>query len=511
MKKDKITANLLVFTILVALIANASAGFNLAFAQTPVPVSDAYVTASGIGYGTDSSNSQGFYNITSFLDTGNYSVEASATGFIDTAIEDVPVTAGMETPNINILMPVSGGISGHITDAVSGSPLQSVIVQAINITGSVQYGSTAFADSNGNYQIITNLATGIYNVTATSYSTGHITKTISGVSVTAGVMTNNVDIALGKSAIISGTVRDSVTNAVLQGIYIYALTPSGSYVTAQITNSSGQYTLDTDLGTGTYNISAILPANHLPKTIGGVAVVGGNQYTVDMLLDPSGILSGRITSAADGSPLAGAFVSASGGGFFGYATTNETGYYRITDGLGTATYTLFASYGLDFNFLPGVSVTQGSETSNVDIQITVTPSGTIRGRVTNSTGSPMESVTVSADGDAGSGLNTTDSNGDYIIETGLGTGTYNVTVSETGFVEQTQTGISVTVNQVTSNINFQLQAILSGRISGLVQTLGTPIPEFHTELFMIVIFAAASVAIMIKKLKTPQIKPATPL
>ena len=496
--KHRIIANLLVYTILSALIVNAFAGVNLAFAQTPLPVPGAFVTASGNGSGSDSGDSQGFYNITSLLDTGNYTVAASATGFIDTQVENVSVTAGAETSNTNILMPVSGGISGRITDAVSGAPLQSVMVGSVNNTNNIEYGDTVFTDSNGNYQMITNLATGKYNVTAV-FATGHVTKTITGISVTAGVMTNNVNIALDKSAIISGTVRDSVTNAVLQGISVYALTTSGIFSDSAVTNSSGQYTLDTDIGTGTYNVSTIFPDNHLSKTIGGVAVVAGNQYTVDILLDPSGIISGRVTSATNGSPLAGATVTATGGNFFGFATTNDTGYYRITDGLGTASYTVFASYGGGFNVVLAVSVTQGSETQNVNIQIATPASGTIRGRITNSTGSPMEFVTVDAEGDSGFGSATTNSNGDYEINTGLLTGTYNVTVSEPGYVAQTRTGVSVILNQVTSNINFQLQQIPSGRISGFVQSLVAPIPEFHSEFIMIVIFAAASIATIIAR------------
>lgn len=507
MNRNKLTVKLMVLIILIALIANVSVG-SLAFAQTAMPVSGAFVSASGNnGFGSASSDSQGFYNITSFLDTGNYTVEASATGFIDTSIQNVHVNAGQETSNVNLLMPVSGGISGRITDAVSGVPLQFVFVEAANTTGS---GSSAVTDANGNYTIITNLATGTYNVTA-SFATGHVTKTISGMSVTAGAMTNNVNIALDRSAIISGTVRDSVTNAVLEGVTMYATTPSGAFIAFDTTNSTGKYTLDTDLGTGTYNITALFPMNHFTKTIGGIAVVAGNQYTVDMLLDRSGIISGRVTNAANGSPLAGAIVTATGAGGSGFATTNETGYYRITDGLGTGTYSVFASYGTGFAFEADVSVTQGVETGNVNLQITITPSGTISGRVTNATGNPIPFASVSATGVNGQGSDTTDSNGNYVIDTGLGTGTYNVTVTETGYATQTQTGVSVIVNQVTANINFQLQAIVSGRISGLVQSLSEPIPEFHYEPLMVVIFAAASFAIMIKKMRTPKLKTATPL
>jgi len=506
MNRNKLNAKLMVSMILLALIANISVG-SLAFAQTATPVSGAFVSASGNnGFGSASSDSQGFYNITSFFDTGNYTVEASATGFLDISIENVHVNVGLETSNVDLFMPVSGGISGRITDAVSGAPLQFVFVEAVNNTGS---GSSAFTDANGNYTIITNLATGTYNVTTLSHP-GHLTKTTVGVSVTAGVMTNNVNLALDKSATISGTVTDSVTAAVLSGITIMAATPDGNFVTSATTNSSGQYTLNTDLGTGTYNVSAILPANHMPE-MNQVAVVAGNQYTNNFALDQSGIISGRITSTITGLPLAGALVTASGDEFSGFALTNETGYYRMTDGLGTASYTIFASYGGGFNLMQGVSVTQGAETSNVNLQITLASSGTITGRVTNATGNPIPFASVSAIGTNGLGTATTDSDGNYVIDAGLGTGTYNVTVSETGFATQTQTGVSVTVNQVTANINFQMQAIVSGRISGRVQTLSTPIPEFSYEPLMVGIFAAVSFAVMIKKLKTPKLKPTTPL
>jgi hypothetical protein len=493
------------FTISLALVANVSAGI-FASAQTPVPVAGAFVTASGDnGYGYASSNSQGFYNITSLLNTGIYTVEASAIGFVDTSIRNVHVNAGSETPNANILMPISGGISGRVTDAVSGAPLQFVFVDAGNATGS---GYTTITDSNGNYQIITNLASGTYNV-STLFATGYQTKTISGVSVTAGVMTSNVNLALSKSAIITGTVTDSTTAAVLSGITVIAYTPGGSYVTSDTTNSSGKYTLDSDLATGTYNITIFLPTNHLTKTT-QIAVVAGNQYTVNVALDPSGIISGRVTSTT-GTPLFDAFVTVSGAGGSGFATTNETGDYEITSGLGTGTYTVFASYGGGSGFATGVPVTAGVKTSNVNIQVMLLPSGTITGRVTNATGAPMPDVSVTAEGLTGSGSATTNSTGYYVINAGLLTGTYNVTVSEYGYVDQTRTGVSVTIGQVTPDINFQLQAIASGRISGLVQTTGTPIPEFHTELTMLAIFAAASIVIMIQKLKDPKLKPAKPL
>ena len=483
------------------MLASASVG-HLAFAQTALPVSGALVTASGNGYGSSSTNSLGFYNITTLLDTGTYSVTASATGCVDTTVNSVHVTAGAETSNVNILMPISGGISGRVTDAVSGSPLQLVIVEAVNATGD---GFTAVTDSNGNYQIITNLAAGTYNVTAT-FATGYLTKVVTGISVTAGVVTPNVNLALDRSAVISGTITDSVSASVLPGVTVFALTSGGDFAATSTTNSSGKYTLNTNLGTGTYNVSVLFPTGYLSKTISGVAVVAGNQYTQNIALDRSGIISGRITSVSSGAGIANALIIASAGNFYGSASTNATGYYRITDGLGTGSYTVSAVYGSGFNTMLGVSVTQGAETANVNLQLALAPSGTITGRVTNSTGSPVSSASVTATGTAGSGTATTDSTGNYVIDTGLGTGTYNVTASATGFVQQTTTGVSVTLSQVTSNVNFQLQALVSGRISGQVQSAGAAIPEFPTDLVMFGVFAVASIAIIVVKMRSPKLR-----
>jgi hypothetical protein len=110
------------------------------------------------------------------------------------------------------------------------------------------------------------------------------------ISVTAGATTSNVNLALAKSAVISGTIIDSVSSAFLSDISVEAIDASGNIVATAATNSSGQYSLNTDLGTGTYNVTVIFPINHVPKTITGVMATAESQTTLDITLDPSGIL-----------------------------------------------------------------------------------------------------------------------------------------------------------------------------------------------------------------------------
>lgn len=480
------------------------------YAAPSIPLEDAYVTASGPeGYGSASTDSSGHYSITEGLMTGNYTVTASAHGYLDAKIENVTVTGGLETSNVNFMLNVSGAISGKITEVGTALPLQSVWVTAeSSVSGGIS--ETDFTDANGDYFIYTNLPTGTYNVTA-SYSAGHVTKDTTGIAVTAGIETKNVNLALDKSGIISGTVTDSISSLPLPDISIFVSSAAGAFSGYALTNSSGEYRVNMNLATGSYNISVLYPEGYLSKEVSGIAVTAGLETTADLALDPSGIISGRVTAIPGGQPVAEASVSAYSGGFdyFGSADTDAAGYYRISSGLGTETYTVMASFGSDFNMTTGVNVVAGSETSNVNFQLTITPTGTITGRVTNTTGSPIEGAFVLAEGPSGSGDAQTDSNGDYSISSGLGTGTYTVNASATGYSTISVTGVSVTVDQVTPDVNFQLPSVPSGIISGIVEAEFPVIPEFPHSIFGFLL-AASIVAVACAKLRTTRKKALSP-
>jgi hypothetical protein len=404
--KCKLAANTMISLILLSFmvylstmfVSTASTKFSgVVYASPGIPINNAVVVASGPnGYGFAITNSLGQYNITEGIPTGTYTVEAIAEGYIVAKSENVEVVTGQETPNIDLYLSASGGISGRVTDAVSGAPLQNIIVVAFLGSGSGEYGWSAITDANGNYSIITNL------------------------------------------------------------------------------------------GTGTYNVSVLFPEGYIPQSIDGIHVTAGFEVKgVDFALDRSGIISGRVT--ASGAPLGNATVIASSddGNYFGYAQTNATGHYRISSGLGTGTYTVMASWDTNYGFVTDIDVTAGVETTDVDIEIPVSPpppSGIITGRVTDTSGNPIVDALVTADGTAGHGTAYTDDDGNYVISSGLGTGTYTVTASAPGYSDAQITDVSVTVNQVTSGIDFQLTPIppeQSGRISGTVQGDENIIPEFQ--------------------------------
>jgi len=424
--RRKVIADVMIFAILFSFTAYISmTGFSTSFRRNfsgivygdpGVSVSGAIVMASGPeGYGFATTNSLGQYSINEGLKTGTYTVSVIKEGYLNAKMENVAVTVGQETPNINFYLSLSGGISGRVTDAVSELPLQNIIIVA-STTGGETFGWSAVTDANGNYRIITNLATGTYNVTAV-FPEGHIMNTISGIAVTAGV-----------------------------------------------------------------------------------EVTG-----VNLVLERSGIISGRVTATPTGTPLGNATVYAASedGGYVGFAQTNATGYYRISSGLGTGTYTVTAIYGMSFGGpVTGVNVVAGSEISNINIAIPVSPpppSGMISGKVTDISVQPIPNALVTAQGPAGFGEAHADQNGNYIISSGLGTGAYMVTASAPGYSSQSVSGVSVTVGEVTPNVNFQLSRIppaQSGRVSGTVQGDENPIPEFQypIAILLVVTLVAAVVA-----------------
>jgi hypothetical protein len=473
-QKTRLIAFFLVF------ILSISPSIGIVTAATSVPLPGALVLASGEnGDGHSITNELGQYLIDQGLGTGAYNMSASYEGYISKDLYQISVQAGAETPNVNFLLLRSGGISGKVTDAVSGQGLKEVMIIVSSKTG-VGFGSYGVTDSDGNYKIITNLATGTYNVTA-AFPKGYLSKEVTGVSVTAGVETKNVDLALVKSGVITGKVTSAAGGQPLEGITVIAMSGRGidSMGFAQ-TDAGGNYRIDSGLETGTYNVTTSFPVGYLSKEVAGVSVTAGVETkNVDLALVKSGVITGTITSGEDGQPLKGINVIAVGEGM-GSAQTDVNGNYRIESGLDTGTYTVTAMSGMSVDSVSDVNVTAGEETADVNLTLTVTstPSGVIRGRVIDVNNEGIPGVDVSASGDAGSGSEVTDGDGYYEISDGLGTGTYTVSVTRSGYVGGELTDVSVTVGSVTSDVNFQLESLpaeQSGKISGTVMGESNPL------------------------------------
>src|SRR4030067_609694 len=93
------------------------------------------------------------------------------------------------------------------------------------------------------------------------------------------------------------------------------------------------------------------------------------------------------------------------------------------------------------------------------------------------TGIPLSGATVVAYGSEGFGYTTTDTSGHYLIDKGLPSGTYNVTVSKTGYIDAQKGSIIVTVGNETPNANVYLNrsGVIAGKVSD--NTTGSGLPN----------------------------------
>jgi predicted secreted protein len=164
------------------------------------------------GYGTQT-DASGNYTIAN-LAPGSYNVSVDPTcgGSVSSlyAPQSLPnpvtVTPGGNQGGTNFLLVLGGSISGTVTDSGTRAGVGGVCVSAFSSMG----GNGTQTDSNGNYTI-TGLPAGTYSVQADptcgdSQQTRYVQKTIYNVSVTAGVVTSNVNASLRVMQLLATTV-----------------------------------------------------------------------------------------------------------------------------------------------------------------------------------------------------------------------------------------------------------------------------------------------------------------
>ncbi|MEH7320268.1 carboxypeptidase regulatory-like domain-containing protein, partial [Priestia megaterium] len=317
-------------------------------------------------------------------------------------------------------------------------------------------------DLNGNY-IITGLSPGTYNVVFSADNFAAQTVTV---NLAPGEVETISASLTPNPATVSGRVVNVETGTSIANALIQAFTTEGTFVTSTLTDVDGQYTL-TGLPEGTFTISASV--TDFATQIQTVTLTPGETEIVNFALTSNpASLSGIVTDAQTGSPLAGALVQV-----FVVGTTipvkstltDGTGQYLIS-GLEEGEYRVVISAD-NYGTQPFRVVLTPGEQEILNAALTPNPA-TIQGTVTDAqTGTPISGagvVTVIA----GSGIiiasTQTDLNGNYII-TGLSPGSYDVVFSANNFASQTST-VHLTPNEI-EIVNAALTpdpATVSGRV-----------------------------------------------
>ena len=462
--------------------------------------------SSGYSVGSDVWNGgTGTYAITG-LPTGSYYLEAepsSSSGYLPqvynglscgssclpvTSGTAVTVTQGATTSGVDFALALGGAISGTVTAEGTGEALPGVIVSTQDATAYPPL-PTATTNARGEFSLV-GLATGTYHV-RTSNALGYVDGLFAGlpcpggsctvgsgtnVPVVQGTVTTGVDFVLSRGGSITGTVMAG--GAPASGVSIRLYNASGGVVGSSVsTNDAGLYTFS-GLASGTYYVrTSSVTAGYLqqiysgiqcgvscPAVTTGTAVVvvqGAPTSGVDFSLQLGGTITGIVTDASSGAPLADVSVAiySSGGSSAGSVSTNSNGVYT-TMGLPSGTY--FVKTTNDLGYIDqlhaggvcprgsctattgtGVNVTFGATTSGVNFGLV--PGGALSGAV--SVGGVLTSGVYvraySVGGTSVGGFVSTGSAGEFTIA-GLPSGTYFVRTSyvPSGYRDQIYSGVN---------------------------------------------------------------------
>ncbi len=232
------------------------------------------------------------------------------------------------------------------------------------------------------------------------------------VAVSLGHLTGGIDVVLPKLGTISGQIRlGGRSGRPLSGICVGVFSPTNPFVGGGFASSGrdGKYVVE-GLTPGRYEVEANPGCNNngnytTASYHGTLRVRDGRTIAgVNIYLQPGGVLSGKVTAAATGKPLAGICVSDDNGDG---VLTGSNGRYRLDQLSGERTTVEFAGCQNRGSYAPQyyhgqvaeeaaktVIVRTGHDTSGLDALML--PGATISGVVTGANGQPARNVCVFA-------------------------------------------------------------------------------------------------------------------
>ncbi len=271
-------------------------------------------------YATESGLATGWYQVHFSAPTGHNSewYDSKAAQADATLIS---VTAGISQTHVNARLSSypTGAISGHITAADTGEPLNGW-VYAYNPAGS----SVRSVYASGGSYMLDSLPPNTYRVRFSSlpspyiqtyYDTQFELDSATPVTVTAGMTVTDINQAIPRGGAITGTVSGS---GGLAGVYVYARRVVGSYATrSTYTGPDGAYSLQ-GMEPGEYSLEFSPPSPFIRQWYDGALLeddaqtvtvtLGTTTPGINAALATGGVITGAITAADTGEPLFSAYV-----------------------------------------------------------------------------------------------------------------------------------------------------------------------------------------------------------
>jgi 5-hydroxyisourate hydrolase-like protein (transthyretin family) len=457
---------------------------------------------------------------------GFYAYEGEVSNYLDqffngksleAEANSVLVTAPNTTGGINAELHTGGQIAGRVTDATTHAPLAEIDVCADETVGE-HFGGCADTNSNGEYTI-SSLPSGSYEVSfyPSSEGSGYVGQVYNDkssvaeatpVSVTAPNTTGGINAELAPVAEggqISGTVTGPGKVALTNKIEVCAYESGGvGFGGCASTGVGGAYTIS-GLPAGRYTVYFFAGeegGNYLTQYYEGkssyseakpVEVEAGEPTTkINAEMLEAGRLTGKVTSASSGAPLAKISVCADEVGgteaFENCTSTEADGEYTIS-ALPTGKYTVEFSVGYEGgNYLTQyyedkpfsseaetVSVVAGASKPTSGIDAKMLEGGQITGTVTDaSTHAGIAHIEACASESELERCAETSAGGVYTIS-GLTSGSYTVSfyveTENLNYLPEHVNNVSVTAGSTTGGVNAEMHP--GGQITGRVTDAST--------------------------------------
>lgn len=371
---------------------------------------------------------------------GAQTLRVSAQGFID-ATRAVTVVAGQSVSTGPIALrpfPLTGRVTGTVTDATTNKPLDDASVAVNGTTNSTD------TQPDGSFTL-DGVLQGSQTLRVRKEGFNDATRAVTvvaGQSVSAGTIALTSTTGSITGAVVNATTQEPLSERVIR--------VAGSEIFAR-TRNDGSFTLE-GIPPGAQTVLFNIPGfQEVTRT---VTVVAGQSVSVGTIAMPvrtfTGTLIGKVVDEVSRAPIQGATVAvtvnATGKSFQG--STNADGTFTISDvTAGFVTITVSKS-GFTSKTQDG-SVKEREAPSNAGtIALTPVPmTGSITGRVVaGGTVSPIQGATVTVNGLSLS--TTTDSAGNFTL-TGVTAGVRSLTFSSPAFFSAT-INVLVTADTVTS-------------------------------------------------------------
>lgn len=463
------------------------------------------------GIGSARTASDGTYALI-HLPAGEYEVSVYDSLAKSSVVKQVSLEDGETQSGIDLTLTPPSGISGTLTEASDNSAIAYQRIYAYDAANGKSIGYD-YTDSEGHY-LISDLSPGNYHIKSSAYrflneyyDNVFDVASATPVSVTQGKITPGIDLALGHTGSISGTISRAVDNLPIATYTLNDLIPGEYMIKAKALDSGYQTTYYADVLDAAVATPIIVASNEaLTQKDIRLALGDGTQ---------EGTISGIVTRALDGLPLAGIKVSAldaATGNTIGFVHTKLDGSYAIKGLLPGEYKVTVLTRGIDYlaafngnvtdadNAAP-ITVTAGNIRSDVDFSLK--NSARITGMVTHAQDStPISRLWVYAESVNSDVPHThysqTRTDGSYTIA-GLQAGDYLLDTRDAGTAQEgvyqleyyndvddvgEARSITVAAGQTTPAIDFDLT--VHGKISGTVSRYsdGFPLPGVQVHAWL---------------------------